>query len=390
MEDTALRKITLVTVQSCNLKCLYCYETHKKESNMLIETAKEVIDSEIARFPLDAVIQIEIIGGEPFLASSFLLFQQIVDYVNTYYSTRNISYTVTTNGTLVHNEIQTFLMKYSNKINLSLSLDGRKKSHNLNRIFHDGSGSFDQIDIPFFQNYPIPVNAKMTVSPLTLKYLADDIAYVSEELGLIPTATFATGIHWEESYNPYELIEQLNILVERYSQNPQLQLPRLLQVELKGVFATPNPCQRPCGAGEITRTFTPDCINSEGDIHWYPCQGLAPITLGDEDARKFQDHTFSEFELQTPCASCTFRALCPSCQATNYGITGDVGKQSRVMCLLNRLNALASSSIQYNRIMAKGFDSLSEDDQVTLKAIQIVQTEIFDLEKHKFLWDKPL
>lgn len=386
MKNPNLRKITLVSTYNCNLKCLYCYETHKSNLSMSIDTAKTVIENEMKRLSPNYEIIIEIIGGEPFLPSSFELFKNVVDYVDITYPDRNISYIVTTNGTLVHGEVQRFLMKNSNKISLSLSLDGRKRSNDLNRPFLNGSSSFDSIDLPFFQNYPHKVNAKMTVSPLTLKYLADDIIYISDELKLIPTATLASGIEWENEFVVDELIEQLDILIDYYSKNPELDLPLMLNVGIEGIFAEPDKYCKPCGAGETTRAFCPDCISDNGEIMWYPCQGLAPISLGDEEAHQFQNCTFSDFSLNEPCASCKFRPVCHACQATNYGTTGDVSTQSKVMCLLNRLCALAASKIYYNRLKASNVDLTSFENQALIKAIYVVQTEIMNNSIHDFLW----
>lgn len=386
MKNKNMRKITLVTTYDCNMKCLYCYETHKSNKYMDLETAKKVIDHEMARFSEDMEIKIEMIGGEPFLPLAFKVFEGVVKYVDEIYPNRNVGYIVTTNGTLVHGDIQEFLMKNSSKIALSLSLDGRKRSNDMNRPMKDKTSGFDKIDIKFFQQYPMNVNAKMTISPLTLKYLADDIIYVSEELGLIPTATLAAGIEWEKDFVADELIEQLGILVEYYSRKPKLPLPLMLMADLEGVFAEPDAHCKPCGAGEVTRAFCPDCITENGDIVWYPCQGLAPISLGKESAEQFKKCKFDKFKLNEPCASCKFRPLCHACQATNFGITGNVESQSVTMCLMNRLCALAASKILYNRMQLKSPDKLSADEQALLKAIFIVQQEIFDDSKHNFLW----
>ena len=385
MKDKNIWKITLVTTNDCNMKCLYCYEVHKSPRHMTLETAKAVVDHEMARFPEDAEIDIEMIGGEPFLPQAFQVFSGIVDYVDEKYSDRSVTYIVTTNGTLVHGAVQDFLMKNSHRIALSLSLDGRKRSHDMNRPMRDGSGSFDRIDIPFFQNYPLKVNAKMTVSPLTLKYLADDIIYVSETLGFAPTATLATGIPWEKDFNADELAEQLSILVDYYTKNPMLPLPLMLSSELEGVFADPDPSCKPCGAGNITRAFSYDCIDEDGNITWYPCQGLSPISIGEETAERFKCCTFEDFHLNEPCASCKFRAICHACQATNFGSTGDVESQSAVMCYMDRLCALATSKILYNRYCNAKHESLTPEDQAMLKAIYTIQTEIFDNTKHTFL-----
>lgn len=53
-------------------------------------------------------------------------------------------FSVTTNGTLIHGEIKRWLYENRDKITLKLSLDGNRKSHNINR-----SNSFDKIDLDF-------------------------------------------------------------------------------------------------------------------------------------------------------------------------------------------------------------------------------------------------
>ena len=50
---------------------------------------------------------------------------------------------MTTNGTLMTEDVIEFLVKY--EFNLMISLDGDKKSHDINRRFKTGKGSFDII-----------------------------------------------------------------------------------------------------------------------------------------------------------------------------------------------------------------------------------------------------
>ena len=50
---------------------------------------------------------------------------------------------MTTNGTLMTEEVIEFLVKH--EFNLMISLDGDKKSHDINRRFKSGKGSFDVI-----------------------------------------------------------------------------------------------------------------------------------------------------------------------------------------------------------------------------------------------------
>ena len=57
----------------------------------------------------------------------------------------NFKIHITTNGTLIHGEVQDWLRKHKDRLALKLSLDGDKISNDQNR-----PKSYDLIDIPFF------------------------------------------------------------------------------------------------------------------------------------------------------------------------------------------------------------------------------------------------
>ena len=48
------------------------------------------------------------------------------------------------------------------------------------------------------------------------------------------------------------------------------------------------------------------------------------------------------------------------------------------MCVFNRLCILASAKIQYIRLIKKEIQNFTIEDQKTLKAISIIQKEIFN------------
>ena len=325
-------------------------------------------------------MEIEFIGGEPFLPKSFELIKEIVAYIDMYYCDRDIIFVSTTNGTCVHDEVQEFLLKNSDRFYVSLSLDGRKESNDLNRPFKNDTSSFDKIDIAFFKKFPNPVLVKMTISPDTLHAMANDIEYI-EDMGFECNATFATGIKWSETYNLKTLEKQLNILVEKYSNNTKLDLPKILQIDLTRVFNKASADYKYCGAGRYSKAFdyTGKC---------YPCQGFAPITLGNS-AEIFENYTFEDFEIDKTdlCFDCIFRGtICRTCFSENYGVTGDIHKQPPQFCIINRMLALASSQIQFNRILAKSVSDITLEEQRILKAIEIIQHAIKD-EKAVYLWD---
>ena len=53
-----------------------------------------------------------------------------------------MTYSMTTNATLMNEEIADYIMK--NKFNVIVSLDGYKELHNKNRLFVTGEGSFEK------------------------------------------------------------------------------------------------------------------------------------------------------------------------------------------------------------------------------------------------------
>ena len=50
MEERKIKTVTLTLTQACNLSCTYCYEHHKSNRRMSVETAKSIVDYELKNF----------------------------------------------------------------------------------------------------------------------------------------------------------------------------------------------------------------------------------------------------------------------------------------------------------------------------------------------------
>ena len=88
------------------------------------------------------IVYIGFYGGEPLLA--FPLLQKCVQYAKQRLQGHTIRFTMTSNGTLLTEEIVAFCN--DNEVGILLSIDGSKEAHDKNRIFaHDNSGTFDTI-----------------------------------------------------------------------------------------------------------------------------------------------------------------------------------------------------------------------------------------------------
>lgn len=363
--DKDQKKIMLLLTEACNLNCVYCYEHFKNPKKMSFATAKEILDVFYATTAPGDTALIEVFGGEPF--ANFELMKQIDEYVMTVYSDRKTLFESTTNGTLVHGEIQTWLAQRRERYMVSLSLDGTREMHNKNRPFLSGEGSYDSIDFNFFLNTWPDCQAKLTMSEYTLPNLAEGIIAIHEQ-GFVCDATLSTGVDWNHKKNEALFARELEKLVSYYVANPEKELCTMLNFDLRLVFAKLDKTLRLCGAGEMTR-----CYDVAGNM--YPCQGFAPVALG-EGAVQFKDYDVTKFDLtkDNPCANCKFFFICANCYSANLATTGCCHLVDRNLCMSYRLCILASAKIQFERLKLK--QQLDEDDKLILKAVSVIQNEI--------------
>jgi uncharacterized protein len=149
--DSALEKITLQVTQQCNLRCEYCiysgdagnYQNRSHQSKrMSYELARKGIDFLIAHSQDSNRLNIGFYGGEPLL--EFELIKKCVEYAKEQAEGKEVSFSMTTNATLLSEAIIKYLSE--NDISLTISLDGPKEIHNKNRKFAGtGAGTFDKI-----------------------------------------------------------------------------------------------------------------------------------------------------------------------------------------------------------------------------------------------------
>jgi sulfatase maturation enzyme AslB (radical SAM superfamily) len=352
----------LVITQRCNLRCRYCYENYGDGAEMSLEEAVEILDKELSNVE-DKEVKLFLFGGEPFLG--FELIRDIYGYLHSNYPEFHILYSVTTNGTLIHNKIQNWLEERKDEFEIVLSVDGNRQMHDSNRRCEDGEGSFEQIDLAFFQkNWP-GCTAKMTISNLTLKNFADGIIYL-EDRGFYCKANFASGLDYRLDAAKKLLWENMRRLIDRYTLCSEQKLCYMLDLKLASILLPIDDAFRYCGAGKGRRCY----IASD---KWYPCQGLSEMSIGSEKFKyeEFEDDTVRR---KSPCGKCEFIRICKKCYAMNYMDTGNVWEAGGQTCYLNKVCMLVSARIQYNRILQKRKTRYSAQDKLTLKAIYKIAT----------------
>ena len=153
LESFLLNKMegmTLQLTQNCNFRCSYClYNEHntgkqRRHANntMSLETAKKGIDFLHAHSRDSERISLGFYGGEPLL--EFRMIEEIIDYAKMKFFGRKLHFHMTTNGSLLTDEVAEFCMKHN--ISVLVSIDGPKEIHDKNRVFAEtGDGTFDTI-----------------------------------------------------------------------------------------------------------------------------------------------------------------------------------------------------------------------------------------------------
>lgn len=147
-EDKHIHEMILQVTQDCNLRCSYCYyvneryrQRHHSHIKMEFSLAKRAMDYFMEHSSDEKEIVLGFYGGEPLLC--FDLIKKCVEYMELNVQGRKVRFVLTTNGTLLTNEKIEYFIEHD--ISILISLDGSKESHDYNRKFADGTGSFDII-----------------------------------------------------------------------------------------------------------------------------------------------------------------------------------------------------------------------------------------------------
>ena len=78
MNERKRRSVTITLTEACNLDCTYCYENHKSQKRISMDTVKEIILKEMTEDNGFTEVEFDLFGGEPFL--EFELIKEIEEY----------------------------------------------------------------------------------------------------------------------------------------------------------------------------------------------------------------------------------------------------------------------------------------------------------------------
>jgi uncharacterized protein len=132
------------TTHNCNFACKYChYEEimNSQDGFMELELA-ELFIKKISRSTHYSNVTFTFHGGEP-LTLGLDYYEKIVCFIKRYLKGEKYSLNFQTNGSLINKDIIEFAKV--NKIYFSISLDGPKEIHDLNRVYKNGAGTYEKI-----------------------------------------------------------------------------------------------------------------------------------------------------------------------------------------------------------------------------------------------------
>ncbi|MBI5021172.1 MAG: radical SAM protein [Ignavibacteriales bacterium] len=134
--SSKLQYLTLNVTEQCNFRCVYCaygdcYQSKRKHStiHMSWRVAKKAVDFFLERSIQARDISVGFYGGEPLIV--YNLIRRTVKYIQSRTS-RDISYHLTTNGSLLTEKIIKFLIEH--KFTINISLDGPEHIHDRYRL----------------------------------------------------------------------------------------------------------------------------------------------------------------------------------------------------------------------------------------------------------------
>lgn len=327
--------IEFIVTQDCNLRCAYCYQTHKNnKGKMSVQVGKDTIDyllNNPEMFAADSVI-FEFIGGEPLLEID--LIKEIVDYFKVrayelnhkWFNSYRIS--ITTNGILYSSEkVQKFIKENRSNLGICITIDGTKEKHDIQRVYPDGRGSYDDVvkNIKLWlKQYP-NYGTKVTIGHNDLPYVKESIIHLYNlGLNMIPANVVYEDV-WEDGDD--EIFEQQLIELADYIIDNKL-WNEFNTTLFTDVLGTPNTISKLetnwCSSGKML------AVDSEGNL--FPCLRYMKYSLNNNkprcigsiydgiDVDKIRPFLAINGLSQSSqeCINCEIATGCSWCQGNNY------------------------------------------------------------------------
>lgn len=367
-------ELILEVTSSCNLRCKYCifsgqYGDRRNHGNkkMDISTALDAIKMyyeyyiKSKNYNPNNRPTIAFYGGEPLL--NIELIKECLKYIKTIFSKEdNVYLTITTNGTLLTEEIIQLFKK--NKVQIIVSLDGPKEIHDKNRVFANEKETFDIVmknlnSIKKITGKPVLVNSVYDFNT-NLNEVFNFFDKNKDIFNIALSPVFTSNTQYYEDFNE----NTLKVFFENYSKledsfkdniknnsNKNSMINQFFgkdcsRVLIKQILTLKNPLIRftgSCMPGE--KLF----VNVDGNL--FPCEKVDDkFILGNvQNGLDFKliSNYINEFnKLCNECSKCLIKNQCNLCYAM-LRKDGDFCKRKE-MCDTTIKSFLSRMSLTYS------------------------------------------
>ena len=347
--EPVVKALCLHVAHDCNLACKYCFaqegEYHGRRAIMSAEVGRKALDFLVANSGMRKNLEVDFFGGEPLM--NWETVKELVAYGRSLEKPHNkkFRFTLTTNGTLLNDEI----LEFANRemANIVLSIDGRKKVNDHMRPHRGGQGSYDEI---------VPKYLKVAESRGQMNYyvrgtythyntdFAEDVLHLADlgfqQISVEPVVaedSEAYALRWEDVPKLCEEYDRLAAeMLKRRREGRGFNFFHF-NIDLSG-----GPCvyKRLSGCGSGTEYLA---VTPWGDL--YPCHqfvGQEEFCLGNVDEgilRQDICESFSHCNVYTKesCKNCFAKYYCSGgCMANSQHFTGDINGCYEIGCSLQK------------------------------------------------------
>jgi len=350
MTGAALTTVVLNVNTGCNLSCAYCYKedlaTPDSGRRMELDTATRAVELLLREAAPGRRLNVVFFGGEPL--TNIHLIREVVAYAERRAREAGafIDFSVTTNGTLLTDEIVEFLDAH--RFGVTVSMDGPKALHDRRRRTIGGQGTYDVVAakarrlLARYRSRPVGARVTLTAGVTDVvaihRHLREELGFF--EVGFAPVTSGPVRAFNLSEVELAEVFAGLKELGEAYlaaalrGQNIGFSNMHQLMTDL----ADGTSKVLPCGAGVGLLA-----VDHAGDLHLcHRFTGSDLPTFGDVyagvNAERLAGFVASAADASgRPCESCHIRNLCAGgCYHESYARYGDPLVPVRHYCDLMR------------------------------------------------------
>lgn len=185
-----LSELTFIVTDDCNYNCSYCLQK-KEKKNISYETIRDTVDFFYPFLVSKQKVQIGFYGGEPLLAFDKIKYAVLLLLEKNKEENKNIEFTLTTNGSLLTEEMLEFFNEH--RFALQLSFDGlaQSKSRKKGSLIHM---LHLMKQIQAYPNITFEINSVFT--PQTVEDFSDSLRFIIRQGGPDITFNLSSGEKW--------------------------------------------------------------------------------------------------------------------------------------------------------------------------------------------------